>query len=161
MRSWNVIMKETNLAHRRNYCQDLFPDDKINYHRCLDSHVYCKFRCNEDINEMENLLNFHCYSLCTKQALSEPVKGLNSKHEPVNFLAFIPKVGNKCDYKPLGEKTFFSCVVRSLSQIEKGKFAKIDYTTPNAAKREVWVRYPNSSFLACGKGLKIRSDCEK
>ncbi len=162
MRSWKVILGETDISHRRNYCDDLFSEDKMNFHRCLDPHMYCMFKCNGHINEIENILNFNCYSDCVKSALNEPVKGLNSKNkEAVNYLKFIPKVKDKCDFKPSGEKTFFSCVVMALSQIKKEKFVKIVYTTPNQKKREVFVQYPNSSLLACGKGLKIRTDCGK
>ncbi len=159
--SWKTVLGATDMPHRRTYCEELFGDDKFNLNRCLEPHAYCKYKCNEVINPIENIPNYHCYIDCTKASMRESVKGLNKKKELVNYLKYIPKVGDKCDYKPLGEKTFFSCLVKELTQVKKGNFAKITYSTPNLHNREVYVQYPTSSFLACGKGLTIRKDCGK
>jgi len=75
-------------------------------------------------------------------------------------MKYIPKVGEKCDYRPAGEKVYFKCVVIEVSKKLKN-MAKISYQMPTGAKKEAMVKYPNSEFVACGKGLLIRTDCKK
>lgn len=44
---------------------------------------------------------------------------------------------------------------------EKTKFAQIEYRVSTGDNREIYLQYPSSSLLACGKGLIVRTDCPK
>ena len=38
-------------------------------------------------------------------------------------------------------------------------FQNLKYDLPSGGVRQVFVKFPSSDFLACGKGLTIRTDC--
>lgn len=161
-RSWQNILNETDRSHRSNYCSELFGGDKFNNERCRHPHIYCKYRCNGQISNLESIINYNCYTDCVKLTQGEVIKiSPVKKKELVNYLAFNPTVGAKCDYKPLGEDTYFAGTVKEIKKLGENKFAQIDYTLSDGGQRSVYVQYPNANLLACGKGLTIRTDCDK
>lgn len=159
-RSWLQVKNEASRVHRSSFCRDLFGDDKQMVLRCTDPHIYCKYRCNGVVPSLEAILNFHCYLDCNRAAKTEsPVPFLKDR-PPVNFLDFAPKVGDKCDYRPSGVSTYFSCTVKGTNKIDKTQFAHIEYAVESGEQREVYIQYPNLNFLPCGKGLIVRTDCK-
>lgn len=159
-RTWKSILKETDHGHRKLYCSDLFSEDRLNMNRCMEPHIYCKYRCNGEISNIENVLNFNCWFDCVKGAAAEPVKSPIQKAIPVNYLQYFPKVNDKCDYKPSGKSTYYSATVKELTKKGNAQFAQIDYVVENGEKRSIFVQYPTSSLLECGKGLTVRTDCK-
>ncbi len=155
--TWHMILDHSSKSEVRNYCKELFLDDKVENLRCSRPHIYCRYRCDQLIDPIENVRNYHCYTDCVRALQTEKV----TKKEPpkLNFM-WNPESGNKCDYKPSGGDIFYPCNVLQISVHNKKKFAKVKYLTKDLKPRYVYVNYPNSNFLPCGKGIHIRKDCD-
>ncbi len=146
---------------RLDYCKGLFVDDIIQIKRCEQPHLYCTYQCQGVIPKKLNILNYACYQDCVRESQVEKTVAPKAKSPPVNFISWQPKLQAKCDYKPEGEKVFVNCVVKQLTQIQKKNFAMIEYKVQDGSIRQVYVEYPNMNLLECGKGLKIRKDCNE
>jgi len=119
------------------------------------------YRCNGAVSAIENILFYNCYTDCTKASKAEHIVPFLKQKILVNYLAYQPKMGDKCDYKPSGLSTFFSAVIKKLEKHGKEQYAEVEYVVTTGDNRVVFVKYPNSSLLACGKGLNTRTDCPK
>jgi len=122
-----------------------------------DKHNYCKYRCNEIINRIENIRNYSCYTDCIKSVKNVIV--IKPIPPPPNFGKWKPKLHDKCDYMPNGDVLFIPCVVVGIEQIGKINFAKIEFVSRNGHKSQLNVEYPNKKFLKCGEGIRMRKDC--
>lgn len=155
-----------NKSGRLEYCKEIFVDDKIQIERCVRPHIFCKYKCDSVISKIQNLINYSCYVDCVRQTKVELIATAAvtktdeaKKDPPVNFMTWVPTLNAKCDYKPEGLNTFVNCVVKGLTESEKKKFATIEYQNIDGTQRKVNVEYPNVNLLQCGKGLKVRTDC--
>jgi len=128
--------------------------------RCKRPHLYCKYRCDDSTNKIENIRNFSCFTQCLNQLKILPK--IVKPREAVNW-SWIPKLGDKCDLKPSGAAVYYAGNVKKLKYMpkEKKSFATVEYTTSHGEKRQVTIMYPSSSFLPCGKGIFSRTDCKK
>ena len=159
--SWNFLLKKVSERDRNSYCWDLFVDDEQELLRCKRPHIFCKFQCEEIVNPIENLLNYHCYQDCIRQTKIESKESPKPESPQVNYLTWVPKSGAKCDYKPSGEEVFVNCHVKNITKIDNADFAEIDYLIIEGSYRNVVVRFPSPNLLKCGKGLTIRTDCDE
>ena len=157
--TWKSILNQASLPARRIYCTEMFIGLEMQINRCIRPHIYCKYKCDSLINRIENILNYACFVGCIRQTKIE--KAIEAPAEKVqnNFLTWVPKRGEKCDYQPSGSQEFVPCEVKEVKKIKKQRFARISYKTSNG-EREVWIKYPSPDFLKCGVGIKIRNDCK-
>ncbi len=157
--TWKSVLKQVGGKSIRDYCSELFLDDPIQVQRCSLPHIYCRYQCDKFISKIQAIINYACYQDCVREGKVEKTIATKKKDPPVNFLTWVPKLNDKCDYKPSGEKVFVNCVVKGLSTLGKKKFAQIEYKVRDGTTRAVHVEYPNINLLECGKGLKTRKDC--
>jgi len=144
-----------------SYCQDLFGDDKNQNNRCMRPHIYCRYQCDSVISPIEKLINYKCYADCIRQIKIQSSTALPKPAPQENFITWQPKLGAKCDYKPSGHNTFVPCVVKQIKDIGTSHFTYLTYQVLDGSQRLVWVATPSPNLLECGKGLKIRTDCQK
>ena len=160
--SWKSILIKTTINERKNYCNEMFPDNKAQIIRCSRPHVFCKFQCDTLINKIEKILNYSCYQDCVKETKVNEIVAVAVPKEKaeVNYLAWNPKLNDKCDYKPSGIDIFVNCLIKGITEIDNKKFANIEYLTATGDKRNAYSEVPSPNLLECGKGLTVRTDCK-
>jgi len=69
---------------------------------------------------VENILNYSCQKDCVRSS-----NILENKKDEMSKLSksglWIPKPGDKCDYKPGGENSFRMCVIKNVTKGKKNE----------------------------------------
>lgn len=158
-RTWFKLLEKVSSRDRKIYCRMTFDNEPTHTTRCMEVHNYCKIRCDELIPPEENIINFACLQDCVRKANS--IEAQNDKSSPkiyINNNKWTPKIGEKCDYKPLDTPYILPCIVVSLNQ--KKTLARIS-CDKISDKVIINVQIPNKNLTECGKLLGDRTDCRQ
>jgi len=157
-RSWGTILKGLKEKERMIYCKELFNSLRFEVTRCVEIHNYCQLRCDKKFSKVENLLNFACQRDCVKMA-----NIVDSKKDALSDLlkksGWIPKKGEKCDYKPKGEDSYRLCLIKDVVQRGTNKIIVIQYNPDGNAKIKAEIKWPDKNLNQCGSKLTNRMDC--
>jgi len=158
-RSWNSILRQLKYKERKIFCYGIFSNIKDEINRCIEIHNYCRIRCDKIIPTVENILNYSCQKDCVRSS-----NILENKKDEMSKLSksglWIPKPGDKCDYKPGGENSFRMCVIKNVTKGKKMKIS-LEYLADGMKSLKAEIKYPNpnDNLKRCGEALTARMDC--
>lgn len=169
-RNFNNIIKENTKLHRDKQCKHKYTEDLNKRTECREFHNYCKIQCNSIVFRRENILNFICYNKCIKDYYLK--LKINNMQDNAVFAErdnsiWIPKEGEKCDFKPDDEgiSYWIPCFIQQVKVNENDpeqKFVQLKYLSEKNSKNQetiINLLYPNQTLKRCGEILNIRKDC--
>ena len=169
-RTFEQILAENTEGMREIYCKSFYGQSKEMY-ICKEIHNYCQLRCNEYINKRENILNYNCIKSCIKDSKSKTkikntkiIQSEKEKSLEMQKNKWIPKISEKCDFKPdEGNSTgeWVPCVISKVMISENDNvFLEIKYTFDKLKDKKKTLIYPSPLITHCGQMLIMRNDCE-
>lgn len=153
------IQNSINIDKRKYACRRMFRTNPSEMIRCLEPHVFCKYKCDEFISPIEAISNFCCFNTCVQSIKNLTKTGImmDSTWEPI--------VGEKVDYLQRGENGYIAARVTAVQdEPEYGEGAKlisINYVSPDGVEsngQERWKPHAKS-IVKCGQELSARKDC--
>ncbi len=155
-RSWVDLLRHTEPKSNKMYCTNLFGSKSNDIAKCLIPTNLCKYKCDEHIPTTENILNFNCYRDCLKKIANQ------NNQVKIEKKSWIPKVGEKIDFRPNEENSFLPGIVldvKNSKYIKKGTVLLISYREKNGDTLKAKNYFPSNKILQCGSNLTERKDC--
>lgn len=159
-RSFRYLMKLLGPKERGSFCKKLW--GKYNPQEvatCMIPFNYCKLKCDDEVSEIENLINFKCIRECSRTL------SFQKNNIKVQAKEWIPKVNEKIDFKPKNENLYVPAQI--LSKKTKAKAAKqetminVQFVKADGNTYTESVKFPSPSIKPCGIMLEKRKDCLK
>ena len=169
-RNYYKILSVTALKDRKNYCSNEFLPEDPNLKYCELPRVYCRIRCDDLIDPIENIANYNCYRDCVKTVHEEDLKlkgspqDLNRKQAESSELEQ-PYVGLKVDFMPpygTSDQHYTPGVIKDVKSFG-GKFrVDVEYEKGENLILSNNIEYPGDGvkIKKCRSKLMKRSDCE-
>ena len=156
-RTWNVIIKHSEPKEVKKFCQNNFKTEVEEFNRCLQPQYFCRLKCDDYVPVEENILNFNCVKDCIKKILSQTNEYKEDKTE------WSPKIHEKIDFLPKGEKTYRIGKIDSLKEItlknKKIKTYFVVYADSAGNNIRAKLTFPTNRIAKCSTKLILRNDC--
>lgn len=152
--TWNIMLGQVKVKNKiANYCKTTFKYSHSEKENCLNPHFYCRYRCQEKINEFQyGVLFLACIKDCKSviDSMSTPIFG------PTNPVAVTFDKGEKIDVK-INDSAFPGIVI-SIETTQGEQYAKINYSENFENKTNIF-NTGSGVMSKCGTLLTKRTDC--